>query len=452
MSDAYQISEATITLGPNRAIRDGLRSFDVTHIIVELNIYENLYSPYLTGNVILADTNAISSLINFQGQESFTFKIQVEDQEYEDRRFVIYKVASQTKSISDSSSVLNLHIIEEHAYLSYFKRLRGSYAGNIGEIIDAVLGNELDTEIEIIDDPAQTVKVLACNRSPLDFCQWLTNRATSDYGEPFFFYSTMKDGLKLRSLGSALSTNNRPIDGTFRYSSVTYQDIRERERHESFQINALYIEDNDDMIKIARRGAVRGTFFNIDPLTASINYEDFNAQEHFERKNDGDLTSPRTLYPNTLFDQGFTVGEDTIADLPSTYTSQINTTSLFPTWKSYGEGPIEEQVHKIARESDLTLLGKEAFDIEIDGYHMLAHEEQSSVGTVIDVLVPKDQPSVRSTDEDRTVDKKRSGFFLITNVRHRFTVDGDYKASLSLARLGSPDNINDPNRQEETPG
>lgn len=444
---SFEWEEVTLT-----AFRYGSDSepvvVDVTNITVEISLFESLYLPYVSGKVMLIDTSAVSAFLNFQGQEQIDIAIKVMDERIE-RRFVVYNISTQTKSVSDSSSSYVLEIIEGHAYLSYFKKVRNAYSGNISEIIRQVFANELNTEVDI-EQSDQRIKALGVNRSPLGFSMWLRDRATSEFGEPMFLYSTLKEGIKMRSLGTLMqAVENRPLPETvFRYTQAPYDEIENRFTHEASVIESIIIEDSNDMITVAQEGALRMKYIHFDPLTNEYADQDFNSVENFQNR----ANNNRTLYPHTLFDENFEIGGERIQDLPSTFYSQINTSKMFgDNVNSYDEDTVDRQMFKVSRHSDMVLLDRERFDITIPGFHMLGHEQHTSVGTLIEIKIPKDQPAMNENSEDVTVDKKRSGLFLITDVRHTFTIDGEYRASLSVARIATPDNINDPNRDEQVP-
>lgn len=421
---------------------------DITNIVVECSLFESLYLPYVSGKILIADSSAVSSVMNFQGQERITMSLTVQDKVLT-KDFIVHNVSRQTKSVSDSSSTYLLELLEEHAYLSYFKKIRSAYSGNISEIIRQVFENELNTVVDI-EESNQRIKALGVNRSPLAFSLWLRDRATSEFGEPMFLYSTLKEGMKMRSLGTLMNAaQNRPLSNTsFRYSQVPYGEIEDRFLHEASIIESIVIEDNNDMILIAREGALKTKYIHFDPLTGEHGTKDFNSIENFENRRE----NGRTLYDHTLFDDNFEIGGEKIQDLPSTFKSQINTTKMFgDDIKAYDEDDIDFQIFKVSRHSDMVLLDRERFDITIPGFHMLGHEGHTTIGTLIDIKVAKDQPATIDSSEDIILDKKRSGLFLITDVRHTFTIDAGYKASLSVARIATPDPINDPNREERVP-
>ena len=69
-SQQFKITEAVISA--DRLLE---QDFDVSTSIVELNIFESLDKPYLTGQLIVLDDNALLDIINFNGTERFKVTI-----------------------------------------------------------------------------------------------------------------------------------------------------------------------------------------------------------------------------------------------------------------------------------------------------------------------------------------------------------------------------------------
>ena len=70
ISQQYKIIKAEIS-----AERLGPATIDVRAMIGELNLFETLEKPYLTGTVLLLDDKSIMDKLNFRGTEKITIEI-----------------------------------------------------------------------------------------------------------------------------------------------------------------------------------------------------------------------------------------------------------------------------------------------------------------------------------------------------------------------------------------
>lgn len=451
---------------PRFSSEDG--PIDITKIVVELNLYENLMVPYITGELMIADTEGLSNIIKASGQETIKVDLYVNQEFPLTREFIIYSVKKQTKNINTGSSIYVFSIIEKHGFFSYFQRINKSFTGNISDIIYNVYASELfgltetnnQTDIEAnllnadnFEPTSQTIKVISPNRTPLSFCMWLAKRATTEVGEPFFLYSSLREGPQFKSLFTLINTPLEPNTPAYRYSQV-YTSANFND--EAYRILNIDIPENDNSIALAKAGAFGILFQSIDPFfktnDRAIYQAKFNQNEYFNEK----TQKGRNLADFNLYDDqfkigpGFTTQEDgsvtpgkSLSELNSQIHSEINTTFSFEDFNGYDEEPnVNRQLLKVKRSSDMAFMQKQKMSIIIPGYNMLKSKANNSIGKVIDIRIPADRMHTQTPNDDEIYEKKktagdRGGLYLTTMVRHRFGLEQNYMASLEVTKLSS---------------
>jgi hypothetical protein len=166
------------------------------------------------------------------------------------------------------------------------------------------------------------------------------------------------------------------------------------------------------------------------------------------------LESGRTLNPHLPVDESFELPDGKrLFEKETIYVARVNTTKSFGEDKRgyYEERTDGELIGRLQKNSDLQFMKNRSMTAVIPGYHMLSRKEKTSVGCVIDIQVPKDQPAYKEKDPDKLIDKKRSGKFIITSCRHKFALEGLYHAAIELQRIGTEDPITDSEqRPDET--
>lgn len=415
---------------------------DVSNVTAEINLYENLLTPYISGDIVITDTSNLSSLIKFNGQERVRIRLSVDPQYAIERDYIVYALRYQGKSTNDNASVMVLSIIEEHAFYSYYKRLSWSYKGNIANIIRSVLTSDLGLEessakmsnFDPRDNPFQSLKFVVPNWSPLKFIDTLTRRATTERGEPFFCFSSLRNGIMLRSLSELLTTTPANANEPYRYTQINLNTDPIAEKR---TILTATFPESDNTIKLAQSGALGVKMFNVDTFDpAKTQIGDFKIDEYFDQKKADGVT----LNDYTPYDENFTIGPDNqpLHDLDSQFFSQVNPSSMFDDTNSFNEEPsIAEHLHKVRRSSDMSILDKEKYEIQIPGMSMLETDDNTSIGRVISVIMTSNLPMISDTPIEEAVDEKRGSvgsLFLITKVHHRFGIDNQYFASLEISR------------------
>lgn len=416
--------------------------FEISNLVGEINLFENISSPYITGQILVVDSGNISSEINFIGQETLTLKLYVDEDYKLTREFIVYSISNYEKAFNDNVSTYILNIIEKHGYYSYFERLNKSYSGHINDIIygvyDGVLLDDTDKQLlskDNFEQPFQNVKVTANNKTPLNFCIWLTKRATTDIGEPFFLYSSLKEGPQFKSLATLLKGDLINPNETFIYTQVQNSTDLSEEKRIITDMNTI---DNDNTIKMAKSGAFNLRYISIDPFdkdyTLDTNVIDFDINSHYNRKKQAG-----SVLGDNIYDDEFIVGpkDRKLSELNSRILAQVNTKKAYGDLKGYAEeGMLSDHLNKVARKSDLAFLDKEKYSITMPGHMFFNKAENTSIGRMMDIIVPADLPLVQKTDEEEMKQpKKSSARFLSMKARHRFSLNNQYYVSLEVAKL-----------------
>lgn len=434
-----------------------VQRWDVRPAIAEVNLFESIWEPVMSGRVAIVDTSSLAAAINFQGQEVLRLEWRVGDKQYV-KNFYIYAVSAQNKSANTTGSTLILDIIERHGYYSKFQRLDGTKAGEIGNIIDSILSG-IDAGLSVSDESVQRIRIMENNRHPLEIIRWLSGRATNDIGEPMFTYATMnKSGseealetpnIKFRDLTGMMTNHPWESEETFTYSQIPAETVEEAHVRDRYRIQSVSFPENDNIFTLADKGALRSTYYNMDLTNRTQDPIEFDAETHFDNRKSNQSASEEHY---TLFDEYFSLtnedGETRVAGLDSVFTSGINTTSMFDGYRGFNEETqYDNHQFRLSRESDILMLERERYTVMIDGYHFGATDDERGVGTTINVRMPKDQPVYRN--DQNSLDQKRSGRFLIMNARHIMNnTNNEYNVVLELGRPDTPDNINDPGRFE----
>ena len=132
----FEITELQMTLLDGGVVLNVDKDF----ILMEINIFESLFSHSITGSIIVADTREVISKGAFVGQETLTLKIQTPSPDFRtpfddgttklidftDAPLRIHKIPLRT-SISMGTQLYELQFISEHTIVNATKRISKSY-------------------------------------------------------------------------------------------------------------------------------------------------------------------------------------------------------------------------------------------------------------------------------------------------------------------------------------
>ena len=406
---------------------------NITPSVMELNIFEDLDVPFLTGNMHVVDADALVSTIGFTGSERVRLTLSNQEGAEVVKEFVIYKMTNFVREkTNDSVAQFVLHFMEPLGFLNNFRYVSQAYDGNHTEIIKRIYKDFLNADIDV-EEAFQSSKVVVPNLRPLAAAKWLLDGSSTAFGEPFYMYSSLKEGPKVRSYGTLVA--EEPLDVVFKMRARALDNFNSQ----ASQIIKHTPGSDDNVLSIAREGLFRTDRFIIDPFTNSVDHKVFSQREDHDAK----LAAQRRLHNGIAYDPSFPIAEGEILNSAAAlFYSTINTSGAFDDSTSYDEeANIADHLLTVGASADRIIADKQSATIIIPGWHMLKDEANTSIGRVIQVEIPKTRPQTTPNDADLVIDNKYSGKFLISSVRHKFRIipDQSYVASIKIKRASSAD-------------
>ena len=234
----FEITELQMALSDGTVVLN----VDIDFILVEINIFESLFSHSITGSIIVADTREVISKGAFVGQETLTLKIQTPSPDFRtpfddgttklidftDAPLRIHKIPTRS-SISSGTQLYELQFISEHAFVNATKRISKSYVqskSNIGEMVKDLLLNELSIPSKLVTKNIEGTKgsrpLLVQNANPLAFISRLTKEAISEVNNSseYVFFAN-KNGLHFKTLQTLFDKEPR---GLFHNGDVGFDE------------------------------------------------------------------------------------------------------------------------------------------------------------------------------------------------------------------------------------
>ena len=435
-SQQYKITEAVISA--DKLLGTEL---DIRSSIIELNIFESLDKPYLTGQMVVVDDKAMFDLIEFSGTERFKVTIASVTNDLTpvfQRNFIMRGIERSVKSNENGkTSTLNITLIDEHAFLARSKRISRSFSGNIDDIIVKLIGSEMKKNIDTSylgeSKPIQTsIKGIIPNLNPIDAALWLTKRASTITGSPFFIYGSMHDeSIRFGNLDKMLTQGafNAKLPYVFSPANVSLAETL-NEDSKSFIIKGMRVAEVSDTLKVIEKGLVGSQYSNTNLNTGQI-----FSQRHTIRKTLESLQTNNVIGKNqNVFDREFRIGEQRIDDYNSMNFHTITSRGTYERHKSYHDEHDEVRFKKkIETNAIKGHLYKNMFSILVPGVGLIV--SKAGVGDIVSLNVMNDDTVVNEkSTKDTMLDKGKSGDFLIYETRHMFS-DTIHDVSMNICKL-----------------
>ena len=220
----YEITEVML-------ITTSGEKFDLSFVALEYITYEDITKPYCTGSLLCLDQGGWSDDASLKGTEKLIVKMiinvgrtpQPKGCLYE-KEWIVHSVLRdvKTQEAQSKGSALILQLIDEHAMSNRavkFSKTVGNGA-KLESAISQICSDELGMSVKKNINPSiqSQWKAIIPYMHPLEACEWLRDRASTDTGMPFLFYKTQwSDQIQLATIDKLLEKS--PWPGTDKKSA-----------------------------------------------------------------------------------------------------------------------------------------------------------------------------------------------------------------------------------------
>lgn len=383
----YKINSLIITTSLGQSV-------DIKNIMLELNLYEDIFSPVMTGDITLGDAGDIISSYNIHGNEFITLSI---DKPGLDRPIVkvfrIYKIGSR-KFGTASLQNYTIYFCSEELLLSTQVLVSKSYKGlTIDSMVKDILVNKLQVNPAKMANGLFTTAIgnfdiIIPKMQPLEAISWLTPRAYNNNQNLFLFFEN-RDGFNFTSYENLLT---QPVYTTYSRSVKITPDPADNFNSYNF----ISIIEDFDIIKAMRHGSFSSSLMVLDLVNRSFNKYNFNIKQ---------VANSAMLNQNVAINDlksrlGFTLyntTENMLKYIPSSDSDPSFNPANIKNW-------MPQFSTRIGQLNSFKVV------ISIPGDMLL------KAGAVVNLIIPKMLVQTQGTAND----PMRTGNYLVSGVHHRF--------------------------------
>ena len=422
---------------------------DIKNVMIELNIFESIYSNALTGSIVIADAQNLIGKLQINGTERISFKLStpgsIDERSIVDASvetghpFHIYKITDK-RQLNSNTMVYTLHFASREFMRNLRTKVSQAFDGRFDMSALKILTDEdlLDSKKQISFEPCgNSDKIVIPNLRPFDAINMMANRALPQMsnGVGYYFYETTK-GIYFRSWDNMVSVRgsyDRPIAQEFNYMpqniSADPQEYDDKINHDYKSVESYrFVNNFHDVAANTALGTYAHNVITYNIFDKSVNKIDYNYEYEFAQTKHTEVANEKSNRERYAVAASSYVDEDDkkISDYKESRVSlQPTTQFLHNEEKGAGYG----------------------IDVSQDGRKLAERESQLNQvtnGTVLTMVV-KGQSYLEAGDLIKfnmlTVDEKNptmydpqySGKYVITKIRHQVT-SKQYKMALECAK------------------
>lgn len=398
---------------------------NITNQIMALEIYEDLFSPFITGTISIKDSYDFVNLFPFIGEEYINVKVYTpsfEQKDYIDQQFYIYKVSDRIL-MNDRTVVYQLHFISKEAIVDINKHISKAYSGKVSDIAKQIITNK-ETGLEsvkqlVIEPTSNSTKFISNYWSPVKSLSYCTNSALTSSGSANYVFFENRKGfnfVSLESLYKQATTSEFVYDN---YSRDVSKDGRS-----TINLNEDYkrILDIDvpvvqDYMHRATSGMFASKLITHDILTKKYSVKNFDIESQYSKAthlNENGIVSKNNIrHPNSK-----------ILVMPKHYSAFNKFTNVSNS--AFIQNRISQLSQSETTKLNIIVLGRTDY----------------TVGMKVKVKLNKVEPIGPKELEEDIIDKILSGYYIVSAINHYINRD-KHECNMELIKDSFMMNLNE---------
>jgi len=419
-------------------------TYDIRQLVQSINIYEDIFSTAVSGDITIKDTNNMVFNGPIVGEEKLLLKIQTPQKspnqdtiiDYTDTPLSVYRLNMVTGE-GENALLYSLNFTTQEAMRNQSSRVSQSYKGQPSEIIEKILRdkNYLDSTRRLfVEDTANMTKVVFPNIKPFIAIKHLTEISNSkqyNQSPAYLFYETTR-GFHFRSIDGLASQETK-----WEYEENIPNTLSEK--------GTIDVEKNLHTMNSFSVMPTRDTIYNMSEGFYSSRLRVHNI---YDKK----LKDYSFNYLDNFANDIHTDGGSSaiITESVDTQTGKRLTdhddTKLFVSTTSDGKHFYESKDYPYQSDNLINTMQRRIsrfFQIDKGIKCQVKVPGQTSIqaGDVITMKI-----GATSSQTDDSIDKQVSGRHIITTLRHEFNLTGDPRHQIYMETIkdglvdGFPDN------------
>jgi hypothetical protein len=375
---------------------------DIKNQVIGIRIFEDLFSPFITGIITVKDSIDYVNLFPLVGSESIRIALHTpsftQTSAVIDTQFQIFKVSNR-ELLGDRNLVYQIHFISKEALVDLNKKISKAFSGKISDVAKILITDPIDglesKKNVVIEETTNGIKYLSNYWSAVKNLNYICDSAVNVNGNAGFLFFQNRNGYNFVSTEALYAQDSIQ---TFTYDAymrdflpdgTSKRNIKE-EYKRIIEISAPTVFDYLDRI---RMGMYASKMISHDITTKKYtekNYSMFSNYYDELHLNEYPLTPLNT-----------TMRADAMI---------INNPKYYANFNNFGDVTNSKSLQR--RISTLQQVKGTKLEITVPG------RTDYTVGSVVTLILHKFTPIKSGESDTETIDKILSGNYIISSINH----------------------------------
>ena len=383
--------------------------------VKELNIFQSIDTPYMSGSIMLTDGAGVAEMLPFLGQERLIFTLKTPSHggvvSFQDYHAIIYNVENRFNG-SDREHVFLLNWTTLDHYKNMRVKVSQSFNGLISTIAQDIISGDdyLGSKKSVNIEPTMNIRNFVIpNLNPYQAVNLIKTEAVSTMMTPHYLFFENPEGYHFRSLDSLIGkTGSLSVKSKKTFKSQTGGGDSANIEDSLSTLIGWKVEDNSNSFLSTKLGMYSSTLYSHDIFNKNIQKFEYDyIKDSFGKRN---TTSQGNRSSGSLISGAKIDDKKTITEFPE---SRI---FVHPTASKEYHSPTglgtDNNADEWLQESESKKLARDYFTLVIECFG----DTDIMVGDMIEVLIPSNKPLEKTSESSN--DPVLSGRYLITSLNH----------------------------------
>lgn len=372
---------------------------DITNQVIGIQIFEDIFSPFITGTLIIKDSLDLMNVFPLTGEEYLSVNISTPTMPRGAIQgdFYVFKLNNR-EVVGDRAVIYELHFITQEAVIDMNKRISKKFEGKPSEIAQIILtdkdvGLQLTKQVNI-EESSNKIKYISNFWSPVRNMTYLCDHAFNKKESPSYLFFENRAGYNFITLDSL-------YENTDYIESFTYDKfIRDKTNsgddaknivEEYKRISRIAVPTAFDYVERLEGGMLGSKQYSFDLTSKNVEITEYDMFKDWENNNH------TNVYP--------------LASNKSIFRYNAKMLNRYRHWGNFNDG-YDSSNSKFLQKRISIMKMVDAAKIEIT----VPGRTQYTVGQKVLVELDKMEP-IEKKDSD-TLDSILSGAYIIGAVNH----------------------------------
>lgn len=394
---------------------------DVREQVEQITIYEDIFSPFISGNLICLDTADLPSLFLNAGADLLRLSVwtpTIDKSKRIDRYFHIYKLSDRAE-ISDRSQSYIFHFVSQESIVDTSFNFSRTFKSNGSANVKTILEKGLNSAVPLLTEPSMNDVVYTSNNwSPTKNIRYNCENSIAPDTTPSYVFFESRAGFEFQPL--TVLAKKEPINkfytsnhiSTVKTEGVSASEVVADLSKDYNTIISMSAKVTYDYQRDKANGLMNSRQFAFDLTAKTFSDITYNANS-----DDRGRMNPNRFYTKEVINTSYR------GSVGSVLLNNQRHNNLYD-----DSGDTTDVTFRQKRISILRQFRQHVVEIEVFG------RTDYTVGETVDTDFNKLRLITEDTKASDVTDPLFSGKYLITAVCHRFTRDGKHICKLELSR------------------